>query len=353
MVLIYLVIGWVVGITAAAFLRLPTPVWLIFLLLPLGYLALFWRDPHLRKWHFVLLLFVLGALRYQLALPDALDRELQQFNEQGRASLVGIVTTDPDVRQTQTLVRVDVSKIQTNGVWRDVNGLALVSVPRDTPVQYGDEVQVDGVPKTLPDGADFSYRDYLARDHVFTLVQTTRLFVITSGKGSPFWSTLYALNQSAQQAVNQLLPEPSAALLNGILLGNDRGLPSDLKEAFASTNTAHIIAISGYNIAVLISVLVFAFRRPASVIQARLANASGRAMQDNLLSRLSQHLTTILILVALVLYTLLVGASASVVRACIMGAMTIIAFSFGRTSWALTGLAASAFIMSLLNPYVL
>lgn len=352
MILIYLVAGWVSGILAASLFQLPTLVWLLLLLLPPAYLLLFWRDDFLRKWHFVLLFFVLGALRYQLAQPTESNQQLAQFNEQGRASLIGIVVAAPDVRQTQTLVRVDATKIQTHGEWRDVHGSALVSVPRDTSVKYGDEVQVDGVPETPPDGADFSYREYLARESVFTLVRYAQLYTITSGKGEPFWATLYGFRDAAKAAVNQLLPEPSAALLTGILLGDDRGIPPKLKDDFAATNTAHVIAISGFNIAVLVSVLAFLFRRPASILHARALNSSPARTAARTTAALTQHLSTVLILVFLVLYTFLVGASASVVRACIMGALVVIAFEFGRQNWALNALAIAAFVMSLLNPYV-
>lgn len=353
MILIYLVAGWVVGILTAAALHLPTQVWLLLLLLPLGYLLLFWRNLPLRKWHLVLIFGILGALRLQLALPDEIQLELKQFNAQGRASLIGVVVAEPDIRQTQTLVRVEVSKIQTEGEWREVHGRALVSVARDTPVQYGDEVQVDGAPDDPPDGVDFSYRDYLARENVFTLIRNARLYTIASGKGDAFWAKLYAFKANAEATINQLLPEPSAALLNGILLGDDRAIPPELREAFNNTNTAHIIAISGFNIAVLIGVLAFVFRRPAISMQARVMTNPTSSPLARFFALLTQHLVAILIILFLVLYTLLVGASPSVVRACIMGGLVVIALEFGRTSYAFNALAISVFIMTLLNPYVL
>ena len=353
MIFIYVAAAWVVGILAASFLKLPTEVWLALLLLPLGYLALFWRTLPLRKWHFVLLFFILGALNYQLHLPSNTDKQLSEFNDQGRASLIGVVVSDLDIRQTQTLVRVRVNKIQKDGEWKEKNGLALISVPRDTPVKYGDEVQVDGVPETPPDGADFSYREYLAREHVFTLIRNARLYTISSGNGSAFWATIYNFKDSAQQAVNQLLPEPSAALLTGILLGDDRGLPPELKQAFANTNTAHIIAISGFNIAVLIGVLTYVFRKPATVLQARVVTNPSSSVLANALTAFTQNLVTILIIVFLILYTLLVGASPSVVRACIMGSLVVVALQLGRQSWAFNALAVAAFVMTLFNPYVL
>jgi competence protein ComEC len=45
--------------------------------------------------------------------------------------------------------------------------------------------------------------------------------------------------------INQILPQPEAALLNGILLGLDNDLPASLTTAYQRTGTAHIIAISG------------------------------------------------------------------------------------------------------------
>lgn len=353
MILIFWVAGWVTGIVLAAWLELPTLVWLLLGAIPLGYLVLFWRDERLRLWHFVLIFLVLGALRFQLALPGEPELALAQFNEQGRASLVGVVIAEPDVRQTQTLVTVQVAKIQTGEEWRDTGGLALVSVPRDTVVGYGDEVQVDGVPTTPPDGADFSYREFLARERVFTLVRYARLYTITGGRGDAFWTALLGFKREAKRAINQLLPEPSASLLTGILLGDDRGMPDELTKAFADTNTAHVIAISGFNIAILIGVLVYVVRRPANMIYARALTAGQTGAPLQISGLVARHLTTLIIITMLVCYTLLVGASASVVRACIMGALVLIALEFGRVNWAINALAIAAFVMTLLNPYVL
>jgi competence protein ComEC len=45
--------------------------------------------------------------------------------------------------------------------------------------------------------------------------------------------------------INRILPQPEAALLNGISLGLDNDLPASLTTAYQRTGTAHIIAISG------------------------------------------------------------------------------------------------------------
>src|SRR5690606_41362071 len=56
--------------------------------------------------------------------------------------------------------------------------------------------------------------------------------------------------------INRVLPSPHAPLLAGILLGDESGIPADVREAFNRTGAAHVLAISGSNIAILLRVLM-------------------------------------------------------------------------------------------------
>ncbi len=96
-------------------------------------------------------------------------------------------------------------------------------------------------------------------------------------------------------------------MLAGILLGDDNGLPASLQQAYKNTGTAHIIAISGFNIAIIAGLFVALFSR--------------------LLGRRKGALVAVL---GILLYTVLVGATASVVRAAIMGGLAIFARQVGR-----------------------
>jgi hypothetical protein len=56
-------------------------------------------------------------------------------------------------------------------------------------------------------------------------VRRPRVELIETGQGSPFWRALYAIKARAQATIAQMLPEPYAALLTGILLGVEAGIP--------------------------------------------------------------------------------------------------------------------------------
>lgn len=128
------------------------------------------------------------------------------------------------------------------------------------------------------------------------------------------------------QKTNRLLPEPQASLLNGILWGEQKAMPKDFYEALRRTGTLHIIALSGMNITILVNLLgkmtLFLGRRRSVIIN----------------------------IIIIIIFIWFVGPSASVVRAGIMGGLSLIAVYFGRKSWSLLGLFLAAGIMLIVNP---
>lgn len=127
--------------------------------------------------------------------------------------------------------------------------------------------------------------------------------------------------------INQLLPEPHAGLLNGILFGTKAMLSRDLYNQLVKTGTLHIIALSGMNITILtnlvsVTLLRFVSRRIASLL-------------------------TVGIIIGFILF---VGVSASVIRAGIMGSTTLLAVVFGRQAWSLLSLILAVSIMLIAKP---
>jgi len=104
---------------------------------------------------------------------------------------------------------------------------------------------VTGELSTPPEFATFNYADFLARQGVYSLIDRPRVSVLEHDRGNPILSAIYAFRDRAYAVIQQILPEPQASLLSGILLGIDAGLPAKVQEDFRVTGTSHIIAISG------------------------------------------------------------------------------------------------------------
>ena len=113
----------------------------------------------------------------------------------------------------------------------------------------------------------------------------------------------------------------------------ESGIPQDVQQAFRDTGTAHVIAISGFNISILGGLFAVLFLR--------------------LLGNRRRFLAVGLSLLAIGCYTLLVGAGASVVRAAIMGVLGLFAVQLGRRQDGFNSLAFAAALMALISPFVL
>ena len=184
--------------------------------------------------------------------------------------------------------------------------------------------------KTPPSGEDFSYKDYLARQGILAYVPDAEVTLLPFTAGDPLLRQIYSFKDTAVARIYRIFPEPEAPLLAGILLGDDNGIPADLQQAYKNTGTAHIIAISGFNIAIIAALFVALFSRLFGRRKGAVAAVIG-----------------------IVIYTMLVGASASVVRAAIMGGLSIFALQMGRRQNGLNTLAFTAAVMAVVNPNLL
>lgn len=102
------------------------------------------------------------------------------------------------------------------------------------------------------------------------------------------------------------LPEPLASFAMGLLIGQRSSLPTDVKQALLMVGLTHIIAVSGYNLTILL-------------------NASQR-----LFGKLSKRLSTATALILMSVFLLLTGFSASIVRAAVVSLLSIWATYYGR-----------------------
>lgn len=332
MTAVYGGVAWLVGIWLAAQWGGDIRLWLVGGGGGVVAAVLLRRFPALRLGLLCLGAAGLGGARYLDAQPVIDQTHVAFYNGSDDVTLEGVVVREPDVRDRVIQLRVAAERITlANGVTRPVSGEALVRVWRYPPVPYGARIRVNGRIETPPELDDFSYRDYLARQGIYSLVNLPSLTILETGAGHPLYHAIFAFKERAARAVGRLMANPEAALLSGILLGNDNGIPPALEDQFQLTGMTHIIAISGFNIAILIGLLT--------------------AVTEPWLGR---RVAVALIAPGVILYTLLVGADPSVVRAALMGVLYLIATrGLGRPAFALASLFLAAVAMTLHNPDVL
>lgn len=328
--IVYLCLGWVFGIwIALRFPQLSGGLWQIWTVLAI--IAVIRLKP-VSHWQFralVVLFFTLGGLRYS-AVPQSSD--IARFNNEGGLTITGVIIAEPDLRENRVQVRVEVETVFHASYEGPAQGIVLVQTGRLTEMQYGDRIHATGLLNTPAEYDTFSYADFLARSGVFSVMRGAAVEVESSGHGNPISALLIDLKARASEQIALALPEPQAGLLTGILLGTESGISDPLADDFAAVGASHIIAISGFNMT-LISGLAIAIL--------------GRALPKN------KRLAAFIALVFISLYTLMVGASAAVLRAAIMSGLVIIVSLVRRRTYTLASLSFVVLALTAQNPTVL
>ena len=283
----------------------------------------------LHPFAFILLFALfLGAARYQTSVPKFDAFHIAFYNDRDYDLLItGTVVEPPDYRDDYTNLRLKVSKVDTGDGDLSASGLLLVRASNNQIFHYGDILRLRGKVKTPPENEDFSYRDYLAAQQIHSYMSSAEVTVLPGRGGNPFSRALYALKDRSLENIYRMFPDPESSLLAGILLGVDTGLTQELQQAFKNTGTAHIIAISGFNMSIIAGLFVVFFSR-----------------------FLGPRRGAVLAILGIILYTILVGGGAAVVRAAIMGSLALFARQVGRRQFALNTLLAVALLMCLWNP---
>jgi ComEC/Rec2-related protein len=190
-------------------------------------------------------------------------------------------------------------------------------------------IKLKGYKEIIP-GSRVSFEGRVAPKMVLGKVVQIKIVEPKVEIGDYKWNTWVMIYQWREKWITVLqknLPEPMSSLGAGILLGVKGQMPYEFYQQLVKTGTLHIVAASGFNVMIVASVLMQLVQK---VFRRGVAIGVG--------------------VIGILGYVLIAGASASVVRAGIMGSLTLIAYYFGRPAEARRLLWVTAGIMLLYNP---
>lgn len=305
------------------------------------------RGARRRKLGFIvgclLLVFSLGVWRFNAynaghsMVAQFADRAVKD-NAQS-VVLSGYVDGDFEVTGTRGRFAFHVKEIIVPKRIIFTNERILVRTNALPEFHYGDILRIDGpisVPTNFSD--DFDYISYLEKSNIRAIalypdIEISKLTHPLSSLEhvkSRIYEVLFNARNTFSDAVTRSISEPNAGYINGILLGAKSQLSNTLKTAFQRTGTSHIIALSGYNITIIAEAVMFI-----------------------LLFWLPRRRAFWVTVSCIVLFTIMTGASASVIRAAIMGVLMLFALGYGRLSSITNAVVLAAGVMALANPFVL
>ena len=252
--------------------------------------------------------------------------------DQGERVLTGTVIDDPRPREDRLQLVLGELTAEVDGRAFSVGDRLLVWTPRGLRVESGDRLRVETELEMAEDFDGFAYREYLARQGIRAIGRARSAEVVAPGAGPA--AALAGLRALLLGGLNAIVPEPEAALGAGILLGVRASIAPEINDAFAIAGLTHVVAISGWNIAI-VAALVAAVVRPLE------RRPGGRWTSAMLAAGTVGG------------YVLLTGASPSVVRAALMAGCMLVARLGGSRAHAASALELAALLMLLVAPSVL
>ena len=312
-------------------------IWLIFLLwLTVFILSCFSLRSQCQ---FLILAFLsallLGgySLKNSYVLPKSHISKFVHYKDNNVYSLSGFVDDIPEVTHGGTSFIFRALELQLGDLkWR-CSGKVLVNLDFPQAVGYGDKLVLVGNLSRPPGLKDkrSTYRDYLMRQGIYLTMHIKNSFqIITQEKnvsvklfGFSFW-----LREKIEKIINRYLPDLPAGILSAMILGQRRAIPWLVNNAMVKSGTVHILVVSGFNVGIVAFIINLLLK----------------------IMRVQRNLRIFLVVICLLVYCIVTGATSPVLRATIMGIIFLLAHIFKRQPDIYNSLACAALFILITNP---
>ena len=289
---------------------------------------------------------IIFAFAFGFIYSSIRNEPLHDMHLPDKASVVkGIVVDVPETSDSN--LRLTISDVCINGT--SIDGKVRLFLPEDAykgkdyllPA-YGDTVIASALlrePAPLRNPGVYSYD--IKREGIIATGDVKSLKVTQKGRG--FLSWIYRERMRLGGIIDRSLSEENASFQKAIILGFQRGIGQDMRDAFSATGLAHLLSISGTHFGML-AFIIF-----------KLTKALVRSLPVKFLTRASLYITptqaaVILTLPVLALYAVISGLSTPTVRSFIMVFIYMAALFIGRKGEWLNSLSIAAVIILLWNP---
>ena len=283
------------------------------------------------------LLLVLGALRYESVtqgLPD--DHVARLAGRDHPVVLQGRVAEEPEWMEDGLRLRLAAERVTVRDTVFSIRGTVLVRFWKFRPrVDYGDRLVARlhlRRPHPARNPGAFDYRAFLERKGIHAMGSVSRadqVLETRAGRGGWLWTyVVLPVRRGVRRGVACNLSGGPAGLLNGVLLGEKRGVPNDVRTAFTRAGVNHVLAVSGLHVGLIAAVVFFGL------------GAFGCGRRTTAWATVS----------GVLLYALVTGLPPSVVRASLMCAITIWGRLGNTQGEGLNSLGLAALVILIFRP---
>jgi competence protein ComEC len=279
------------------------------------------------------IIFVSATITIWHGLSIFKESKIAQYTEQ-EISVIGKIVGEPDKRETNTRLTIFADFTEIDGQKIFTEEKLIATIANYPEYKTGQDVRITGkikVPENFTNdvGIEFDYKKFLEKNRIYSLMYYPKIELLDSKSGFNFVRSIYKIKQLFLEKIGQIMPSPESELLGGILLGVKRSLGTELENNFRKVGLVHIIVLSGYNVTIIAEAILKFFGFLPKMFSIFFGGIS------------------------ILIFCIMVGSGATVVRSTIMTILALVARISGRTYSVNRALFFAAAMMIILNPMIL
>jgi len=282
-----------------------------------------------------LFLFTFGIILVAQKQQNEIYFENKQY------TFIANITQQPEEKEQTIKTKIQLVYVNDSSTLDNKNPTLICYFEKDTlssKLKLGDQIITSTYINEIKHTGNpfaFNYKKYLSFKEIYNqcYIQSGNYKLVGENKGNQLklFSNKIRLKLLKIYRDNKI-NENEFAVLSALTLGYKSELTPELKESFSTSGAMHILAVSGLHVGIIY------------IILSKLLSFLNRR-------KYGKYVQTILIVSTLVFYAFLTGLSDSVLRATIMFTFISIGKVFTRQVSIYNNIAASAFLLLIINPY--
>ncbi len=346
-----LLLPFVAGIIFYRFTHLPLFVTLILIaviltgltIIPVLSLSLRYRLNSLRGLLLNALIFCFAG--FLMWNKDVRNNKNWFGNRFTDSSAIIVKINAPPVEKERTFKAEGVVvQLSEQDTLHSAKGKVLIYFSKDDTAglpKYGDRILISGGLQPIKNSGNpgaFDYSRYMGFQQTYhqVFLKKDNYMVLPGQQKNPLYSLIYSARDNVISILEKYIvgDKKVTGIGKALLIGYKEDLDKDVVQAYSNTGVVHIIAISGLHLGLIYVVLVWIFSRIPYIRRSPVAKV-------------------LLILGCLWLFSLITGASASVLRSAVMFTCIVIGKYLYKQPTIYNSLAASAFLLLCYDPLLL
>lgn len=349
MILFIIVIAWIIGIILGLYLQISIASFVLFISLILLIFIIFEKKilkfikskkikayysvlkVHIKILIFLVILIVAFAqIKYYEGI---FENKYKNINEDDEISIIGTIVSDPQEKEYKTKYILKIDTINSNKKYKNTKVILYTKKGKET-LKYGDKIELVGNFKLAQERRNpggFDYRFYLKTKKIYGIVTTKNTKRLKENNVNII--SMIA-NKTANVIKNQskkLLENKKACLLIGLLIGDTDEIDEETKEDFRNSNLTHMLAVSGLHVSYVLLAVNYIITKV----------------------KIHKKLSKIIVMLLILFFILVTGATPSVLRAGTMTIYLILGGIFYRRISVFSSLNLSLLVIIIMNPYCL